>query len=224
MKLKKIASLALAGIMAVSMLTACGEGSNEIVNPNPDPTPSTSDVVSTFDEAMKAYVPNATVNVTESDFLNGRIDKLVADMSYQELKRGDFAAIKAAVASAFKDEFGYPAMGDLKADELDQETLAKNGQSWFYDVVDVGSVSGTTALVKAANMIADEMDGLEDEFIVQGGHYYRYHKRPIIWVEDDTSYTADYTMYVYQVNATSTGDSSVPLTIAVLKVNVSQKV
>ena len=26
MKLKKIASLALAGIMAVSMLTACGEG------------------------------------------------------------------------------------------------------------------------------------------------------------------------------------------------------
>ena len=28
MKLKKIASLALAGIMAVSMLTACGESGN----------------------------------------------------------------------------------------------------------------------------------------------------------------------------------------------------
>ena len=34
MKLKKIVSLALAGIMAVSMLTACGEGdSNSIVTP-----------------------------------------------------------------------------------------------------------------------------------------------------------------------------------------------
>ena len=225
MKLKKIASLALAGIMAVSMLTACGEGSNEVVNPNPNPDPTTSDVVSTFNEAMEAYVPNATVEVKESDFLNARIDKLVADMSYQELKRGDFAAIKAAVASAFKDEFGYPAMSDLKADELDQKTLAENGRTWLYDVVDVGPVSSTTALVKAANMIADEMGSLDDEFVVKGGHWIhdRFGKFNA-YVENDTSYVANYTMYVYQVEATSTGDSNVPLTIAVLKVDVEQKV
>ena len=221
MKLKKIASLALAGIMAVSMLTACGEGSNEVVNPNPNPAPTTSDVVSTFNEAMEAYVPNATVEVKESDFLNARIDKLIADMSYQELKQKDFAAVKFAVKSAF----GMSKVEDLEADELDQKTLARNGQTWLYDVVDVGPVSSTTALVKAANMIADEMGSLDDEFVVKGGHWIhdRFGKFNA-YIENDTSYVANYTMYVYQVEATSTGDSNVPLTIAVLKVDVEQKV
>ena len=221
MKLKKIASLALAGIMAVSMLTACGEGSNEVVNPNPNPAPTTSDVVSTFNEAMEAYVPNATVEVKESDFLNARIDKLLADMSYQELKQKDFAAVKFAVKSAF----GMSKVEDLEADELDQKTLARNGQTWLYDVVDVGPVSSTTALVKAANMIADEMGSLDDEFVVKGGHWIhdRFGKFNA-YIENDTSYVANYTMYVYQVEATSTGDSNVPLTIAVLKVDVEQKV
>ena len=221
MKLKKIASLFLAGIMAVSMLTACGEGSNEVVNPNPNPAPTTSDVVSTFNEAMEAYVPNATVEVKESEFLNARIDKLIADMSYQELKQNDFAAVKFAVKSAF----GMSEVEDLEADELDQKTLAGNGRTWLYDVVDVGPVSSTTALVKAANMIADEMGSLDDEFVVKGGHWIhdRFNKFDA-YIENDTSYVANYTMYVYQVEATSTGDSNVPLTIAVLKVDVEQKV
>ena len=223
MKLKKIASLALAGVMAMSMLTACGgngdDGKGDV--PPVDNTVTTSDVVSAFNEAMEAYVPNATVEVKESDFLNARIDKLIADMSYQELKRNDFAAVKYAVKSAFD----MSKVADLEADELNQKTLAGNGRTWLYDVVDVGPVSSTTALVKAANMIADEMGSLDDEFVVKGGHWIhdRYGKFNA-YIENDTSYVANYTMYVYQVEATSTGDSNVPLTIAVLKVDVEQKV
>ena len=38
MKLKKIASLALAGVMAVSMLTACNTASGQPQNPTTPPT------------------------------------------------------------------------------------------------------------------------------------------------------------------------------------------
>ena len=219
MKLKKIASLMLAGVMAVSMLTACGEGTNEIVDPNPDPAPSTSDVVSTVDEAIKAYNSKATVEVVESAKMNTRVDELVEKFSYQELQE------KEIIAWNLKSIFDQK-MEELP-DQLDVDDLTLGGDNWYYAVVDAGAVSGTTAMVKAANQIADQIDGLKDEFIVQGGHYYRTwnHGRWVtIWVEDDTSYTADYTMYVYQVNATKAGDSSVPLTIAVLHTTTSQKV
>ena len=216
MKLKKIASLALAGIMAVSMLTACGEGSNEIVNPNPNPAPTTSDVVSTIDEAMKDYNSNATINVKESDFLNARIDALVEKASYQELSKKDYKAIELAIESAFgkKDE-----MINLMKDE--KPAALKCGTHWYYAIVDTGAVSGTTALNWAANEIADRMSDLEDEYIrdetmagVVGG----------VVFEQNVAHTASYTMFVKQVNMTATGDTEVPITIAVLKVNVAEKV
>ena len=239
MKLKKIASLALAGIMAVSMLTACGEGANDIVNPtpNPDPTPSTSEVVSTIDKAMKDYNSNATINVKESDFLNARIDKLVASVSYQELSKDDDALLVKAIESAFdKDD-----MEKLTADNLEAENLAskigkkdKNGtvqsqESWFYAIMDEGTVSSTTALVAAANHLGEQMKDLKDSFLIDskshveiGGNWYRPGKPGT--VDTQIACNAGYTMYVYHFNATSTGDTSVPLTVAVLKVNVSQKV
>ena len=219
MKLKKIASLMLAGIMAVSMLTACGEGANEIVDPNPNPAPSTSDVVSTVDEAIKAYNSKATVEVVESAKMNTRVDELVEKYSYQELK--DKNIIVRNLKSIFDQK-----MEELP-EQLNAADLTLGGDNWYYAIVDAGAVSGTTAMVKAANQIADQIDGLKDEFIVEGGHYYwvgGFYNSTHIWIEDDTSYTADYTMYVYQVNATKAGDSSVPLTIAVLHTTTSQKV
>ena len=52
MKLKKIASLALAGIMAVSMLTACGEGTNNSNSGSSSSQPTTASVVSTVKNAI----------------------------------------------------------------------------------------------------------------------------------------------------------------------------
>ena len=237
MKLKKIASLALAGVMAVSMLTACNgngdDGKGEV--PPVDNTVTTSDVVSTIDKAMKDYNSNATINVKESDFLNARIDALVEKASYQELSKNNYKAVELAIESAFGKEMDDLTAANLKAEELASDIIDRkddtvlNQESWFYAVMDEGTVSGTTALVAAANHLGETMKDLKDSFLVNskshveiGGNWYRPGKPGT--VDTQIACNAGYTMYVYQFNATSTGDTSVPLTIAVLKVNVSQKV
>ena len=48
MKLKKIASLALAGIMAVSMLAGCGEGTNQEDPSSSGQVPTTTNVVTSL--------------------------------------------------------------------------------------------------------------------------------------------------------------------------------
>ena len=237
MKLKKILSLAAAGVMAVSMLTACGEGASEIVDPTPNPTPSASTVVSTFEDAIKAH-SKATVNVVESEKLNARIDAINDKLTYDEMMPGGKVSDKFvdAIESAFgeKDKMINLMEGD-KPDALEC------GTHWYYAVVDAGAVSGTTALNWAANEIADRMSALEDEYIrdefmtgvgggvVVGG---RRHMKPShpgtvvggVVFEQNVAHTASYTMFVKQVNMTATGDTEVPITIAVLKVNVAEKV
>ena len=241
MKLKKILSLAAAGVMAVSMLTACGEGANEIIDPTPNPTPSASTVVSTFEDAIKAH-SKATVNVVESEKLNARIDAINDKLTYAEMMPNgkadkDFVD---AIASAF----GEDKMTNLMKD--DKPAALECGTHWYYAVVDAGAVSGTTALNWAANEIADRMSDLEDEYIrdefmhgagvgvVVGGPRKPAHGRPNhgkpdtvvggVVFEQNVAHTADYTMFVKQVNMTATGDTEVPITIAVLKVNVAEKV
>ena len=237
MKLKKILSLAAAGVMAVSMLTACGEGANEIVDPTPNPTPSASTVVSTFEDAIKAH-SKATVNVVESEKLNARIDAINDKLTYAEMMPSGEVSDKFvdAIESAFgeKDEMINLMKGDKPA-------ALECGTHWYYAVVDAGAVSGTTALNWAANEIADRMSALEDEYIrdelmhgagvgvVVGGPRKPAHGRPGTVVggvvfEQNVAHTASYTMFVKQVNMTATGDTEVPITIAVLKVNVAEKV
>ena len=238
MKLKKILSLAAAGVMAVSMLTACGEGASEIVDPTPNPTPSASTVVSTFEDAIKAH-SKATVNVVESEKLNARIDAINDKLTYAEMMPG--GEVSDNFVNAIESAFGENDMKDLMDD--DKPAALECGTHWYYAVVDAGAVSGTTALNWAANEIADRMSDLEDEYIrdefmtgvgggiVVGGRYKKpdHHGRPGTVVggvvfEQNVAHTADYTMFVKQVNMTATGDTEVPITIAVLKVNVAEKV
>ena len=242
MKLKKILSLAAAGVMAVSMLTACGEGANEIIDPTPNPTPSASTVVSTFEDAIKAH-SKATVNVVESEKLNARIDAINDKLTYAEMMPG--GKVSNNFVDAIESAFGVDEMTNLM--ESDKPAALECGTHWYYAVVDAGAVSGTTALNWAANEIADQMSALEDEYIrdelmhgvgagvvVGGGRYNKKLDRPNhgkpdtvvggVVFEQNVAHTADYTMFVKQVNMTATGDTEVPITIAVLKVNVAEKV
>ena len=85
MKLKKIASLALAGVMAVSMLTACGEGNtiDDNKTPNePDTTPVAgySDV---FDARLGASI-SPKIDMADSANLNAALQaamKFASDVS-----------------------------------------------------------------------------------------------------------------------------------------------
>ena len=79
MKLKKIASLALAGIMAVSMLTACDTTSvDPEPTPNPDPTPSTG-YSSMLEDKMSVQVTNKTVFQDDAN-LNAALDYAVGNV------------------------------------------------------------------------------------------------------------------------------------------------
>ena len=82
MKLKKIVSLALAGIMAVSMLTACGEGasSSQPTQPEKPTTTSYSSVFAAALEGKAAVSGKITMkdDATLTADLNTAIEKLTA--------------------------------------------------------------------------------------------------------------------------------------------------
>ena len=79
MKLKKIVSLALAGIMAVSMLTACGEGdSNSTVTPPVDNTTSTG--LSAQLGAEASDLTNSKVTFADSTALNNALKHAVGNI------------------------------------------------------------------------------------------------------------------------------------------------
>ena len=79
MKLKKIASLALAGIMAVSMLTACGEGTNNGNSGSSSSQPTTASVVSTVKNAIADKNGDLVITVEENTALNNAMKKYNED-------------------------------------------------------------------------------------------------------------------------------------------------
>ena len=240
MKLKKIASLALAGIMAVSMLTACG-GNGETggeTGGNTGNTITTSTAVSALSNAVKAYT-SATIDVKESALMNGRLDKFFSDNTYAEIDElgGGDASIQDEVESIFGKE-----MDELTAENLENN---KDTSNYYFKAIEVKNVSDATALVKAANTVGEILKAadLHDEYIVdgygttlssngrKGGHSKPSYGWPDFDVDFDitigdmsVSYTADYTMYVEQVTANVAGDSSVPVVIVVLKTDIAKKV
>ena len=81
MKLKKIASLALAGIMAVSMLTACGEGGKNEGNEGANSQlPATSAAVDYANQTLSAYAKDY-MTYKSSNWLNDELKKVATDTS-----------------------------------------------------------------------------------------------------------------------------------------------
>ena len=80
MKLKKIASLMLAGVMAVSMLTACGGNTvDDTQKPEePDVTPSTSASAQTLVSNMSKEAQNKVTAVSNGD-LDAALNSAVKD-------------------------------------------------------------------------------------------------------------------------------------------------
>ena len=80
MKLKKIASLALAGVMAVSMLAGC---STTTVNPEPNPNPGDDEpAVSGYSQMLYNHLTNAAKKKVTAQDSNDVNDALAAAMKY----------------------------------------------------------------------------------------------------------------------------------------------
>ena len=86
MKLKKIASLALAGIMAVSMLAGCGEAASSEPTTPPDTTVTTG-VATALNNARTSHMKDILkVSYAESTSLAGLLDTAAKDKFSKDSK------------------------------------------------------------------------------------------------------------------------------------------
>ena len=187
MKLKKIVSLALAGIMAVSMLTACGEGdSNSTVTPPVDNTTSTGLSAQLGDEA--SALTNSKVTFADSTALNNALKHAVGNIGDRTISQAFIQGINDVeyLGSNLMQSWGAvaAAVGVLEDDmDVDVDMLASvnwtvnglNPTDAQYDennyntvmlfAVDSG-VEMTSIIEQLSNLIDDDMDDLVTSFDV----------------------------------------------------------
>ena len=84
MKLKKIASLMLAGVMAVSMLAGCQTTSNEQPTQPEEPTTPSTGYSSMLEDKMSVQVTNKTVFQDDAN-LNAALDYAVGNVGHDDI-------------------------------------------------------------------------------------------------------------------------------------------
>ena len=123
MKLKKIASLALAGIMAVSMLAGC---STTTVNPNPNPNPGDDEpAVSGYSQMLYNHLTNA---------------------AKKKVTAQDSNALNNALATAMEYAAGNTISGSYD-DYIDGDTHAVNNSDWRNGDAPDSLKNGANALI-----------------------------------------------------------------------------
>ena len=145
MKLKKIASLALAGIMAVSMLTACGE-SNTITDDDNDNTNTTPAATysSTFGAALKDQAAvNGKITMADNAELTADLNKAVEKLSAATIMRF-YSDLNKITYDRTVFNFGKDSTA-ISAGYADLIDIAK----------DMGAVETTKAFSGADNMLRD---------------------------------------------------------------------
>ena len=192
MKLKKIVSLALAGIMAVSMLTACGEGdSNSTVTPPVDNNTSTG--LSAQLGAEASDLTNSKVTFADSTALNNALKHAVGNIGDRSISQafiqgindvtylGDlqvWGAVSAAVGVLEDDmdvNVDMVATSLVVGDGVAATVNALNPSNAQYDennyntvmlfAVDSG-VEMTNIIEQLSDLIDDDMDDLVTSFNV----------------------------------------------------------
>ena len=190
MKLKKIVSLALAGIMAVSMLTACGEGdSNSTVTPPVDNTTSTG--LSAQLGAEASDLTNSKVTFADSTALNNALKHAVGNIGdrtiSQAFRQGIndvtylgnlqvWGAVSAAVG-VLEDDMDVDVPMATTVTGVADTVNGLNPSNAQYDennyntvmlfAVDSG-VEMTSIIEQLSNLIDDDMDDLVTSFNVTG--------------------------------------------------------
>ena len=195
MKLKKIVSLALAGIMAVSMLTACGEGnSNSTVTPPVDNTTSTGLSAQLSDEASD--LTNSKVTFADSTALNNALKHAVGNIGDSSIDQAFAAGIPGVTYLGDLQSWGAvsAAVGVLE-DDMDVDvamapTVAAtvnglNPSNAQYDennyntvmlfAVDSG-VEMTSIIEQLSNLIDGDMDDLVTSFNVNDKNDDEHHE------------------------------------------------
>ena len=133
MKLKKIASLALAGVMAVSMLTACGEANNndDTQKPTePDVTPAAG-YSATFEGRLSALAAS-NIDMSDSADLNSAL-KAALEFSSDAIIADRYDNVMTQGKVYFVDHESGSAIGQISTElinkaDADKESLKKNDE------------------------------------------------------------------------------------------------
>ena len=155
MKLKKIASLALAGIMAVSMLAGCNGSSSS--TPTEPETPTTSNYAATLQDALEGearrIVTKAVANSELDSALQSAVDTYYNDSQLHytyhtgvTFLKWDNAAGKDINSAVVKALSAENTIEKLDHDN-DKDTIA----------VEVYAVSASVSNTKALELVADKI-------------------------------------------------------------------
>ena len=174
MKLKKIASLALAGIMAVSMLTACGEGGKK----EEDPSSSEITTINGAAEALNSVLSrNEGVVEFKSD---SELDKnLEAYYRVRPIKADEWTLQKTekiieAVDSDFKTYVDVINTGSTKfTNVLKNDTTSFNGSVALVGMFNTTRYTQAEAL-KYMGTYIDNIDFAEDTSNKTDGDVFTY--------------------------------------------------
>ena len=124
MKLKKIASLALAGVMAVSMLTACGNTINDNEKPNDDQgttTPATG--YSAKLESELSDISKDKISFSDSTELNNALQYAVGHVGNDEI--------------TYNFLYGIPGNGGVRFIQTKSDDVVKTVVNDVRDALDV---------------------------------------------------------------------------------------
>ncbi len=188
MKLKKIVSLALAGIMAVSMLTACGEGdSNSTVTPPVDNTTPTG--LSAQLGAEASDLTNSKVTFADSTALNNALKHAVGNIGDRTISQAFIQSINSV--TYLGDMQGWNAVAaavGVLEDDMDVDVAMATTVTGVADTVNGlnpsnaqynennyntvmlfavdSGVEMTNIIEQLSNQIDDDMDDLVTSFNV----------------------------------------------------------
>ena len=225
MKLKKIASLALAGIMAVSMLAGCGEGINNSNSGSSSSEPTTTNVVTAIENGIKAHNGDLEINVTTSQNMDAAIEEVFGSLT-------DFKVNENLLITTLRAVFG---MSDIESDydigyehsnfidnpdslkwmnNQDKNAVYKDGDStWAYAYIPVHNNAFDTQAGEAIGYALRDLENVIPSAKDDNTGSLKYENLDV-----------DYTMYVTAQNATMSDNSVVTYVVAVLKADYSARV
>ena len=221
MKLKKIASLMLAGIMAVSMLAGCNGSTTTDDTKEPEESVA-SDIVGAVEGALKLDNSDLVITVKENQVMGDALQKKVFDKQVaNEIDTDTDEKILDVLNDVFTtttanngkdekitvgDDFIINNVKWLNAIGKDG-TTRKDGEKYYaYTVITSGEHYGYNFDIHAANEISDALAKLENSFRTGTN-------------ADDVVLDADYTMYLYRVDDKNSSEKDVPFLVAVIEAN-----
>ena len=155
MKLKKIAALALAGVMAVSMLAGCaGKGTDDKKDPTDTSGVTAAAVIGALDESVTKMV-----KFSESTALGSTVDKMVQYLGVDAAKSLEYKTAMNEMVKFDKNLSNTYYFSDTKAKTAKEDDVKKEASITYVAVLtDVNKNYADTAVVK---QLADLVKGAD---------------------------------------------------------------